>query len=63
MECLVLSIESERLELRRSLNGCETSANEARPGSLCREGDILGIDVVFAAGTPPPFVGEFMVRS
>ena len=27
MDCLVLSMESEKLELRRSLNGCETSGN------------------------------------
>jgi len=35
IDCLVLSIESERLELRRGLNGCATSANaEALPNSL-----------------------------
>lgn len=63
MECLVLSIESEKLELRRSLNEGEGSANDGRPKGLCRGGDILGLDVVFAAGTPPPLVGEFMVFS
>jgi len=63
IDCLVLSIESEKLELRRCVNKCETSANaEARPSGLWPGGDISGLDVLFAAGVPPPFVGGLIVR-
>lgn len=63
-DCLVLSIESDKLELRRSLRECETSANtEGRPKCLWRGGDRLCLPVLFPAGIAAPMPGGLRWRS
>ena len=49
IDCFVLSIESEKLELRRGLKGWMLSAKvEARPSGRWRNGERLFFAVPFA---------------
>ena len=62
MDCLVLSTDSEKLELRLCRRGCDASANvDALPNKLFRMGDEFCIDMLFAMDCTTPFEG-FMIR-
>lgn len=63
MDCLVLSMESEKLELRRCLRGLDMSAMvEARPNRRLRIGESLCRAVLLAVEVGVSFKG-LIVRS